>query len=198
MVVAGLLLRNYASAGGIASSVLGTDPALLQELLRLPAGFDTWQQLGMALGLTGLVTGARIGLLLTWPEFRHATNVSNCQILSPLGPLDILVVAAVAGLSEEWLFRGAIIPASFPDYRGVLLSAALFGLLHNSGGRNLAFAAWAGVVGAMYGGVFLLTHNIWVPVLAHTLANVASAAAWKVGGLIPDDRPQAQPSPDQP
>jgi hypothetical protein len=75
--------------------------------------------------------------------------------------------------------RGAIIPASFPDWRGVLLSGAVFGLLHNSGGRNPAFAAWAGAVGCLYGGLFVVSHNIWVPATAHVAANFASAAVWK-------------------
>jgi hypothetical protein len=61
----------------------------------------------------------------------------------------------------------------------VLLSGAIFGLLHNSGGRNLAFAAWAGGVGCVYGAAYLATQNIWVPAGAHVLANFASAAVWK-------------------
>ncbi len=51
--------------------------------------------------------------------------------------------------------------------------------LHNSGGRNAAFAAWAGGVGCVYGAAYLYTHNIWVPAAAHALANFASAAVWK-------------------
>ena len=75
--------------------------------------------------------------------------------------------------------RGAIIPASFPDWRGAVLSGLVFGVLHNSGGRNPAFAAWASAVGVLYGGLFVYSHNIWVPVTAHALANFCSAAAWK-------------------
>lgn len=67
--------------------------------------------------------------------------------------------------------------------RGVLLSGVIFGLLHNSGGRNPAFAAWATGVGCLYGGAFLLTHNIWVPAVAHSVANFVSAAVWKARSL---------------
>ncbi len=99
-------------------------------------------------------------------------------MLTPLGWPDVLLVACLTGLSEELLFRGALIPASLPDWRGVLLSAAIFGVLHNSGGRNLSFAAWAGGVGALYGAAYLATGNIWVPAAAHALNNFASAAIW--------------------
>ena len=38
------------------------------------------------------------------------------QVLTRLSPLDLLWVAAVPGISEEFLFRGALIPATFPDW----------------------------------------------------------------------------------
>lgn len=63
--------------------------------------------------------------------------------------------------------------------RGVLLSGVVFGALHNSGGRNPAFAAWASGVGCLYGTSFLLTHNIWVPAVAHATSNFISASVWK-------------------
>ncbi len=77
--------------------------------------------------------------------------------------------------------RGALIPATWPDWRGLLLSSALFGALHNSGGRNWSFAAWAAAVGGLYGAAYLYTHNIWVPAGAHALANCGSALLWRWG-----------------
>ncbi len=50
------------------------------------------------------------------PAYRTATERSNKQILTPLSWLDIAVVAVLTGFSEEILFRGAIIPASFIDW----------------------------------------------------------------------------------
>ena len=37
-------------------------------------------------------------------------------MLTRLSALDLLWVAAVPGISEEFLFRGALIPATFPDW----------------------------------------------------------------------------------
>lgn len=122
---------------------------------------------------------AACGAPAPFPPPTHPTR-TRAQVLGPLGWLDIALVALASGVPEELLFRGAIIPASFPDWRGVLVSGVIFGVLHNSGGRNAAFAAWAGAVGCAYGGAFLLTHNIWVPAAAHVISNFASAAVWKV------------------
>ena len=38
------------------------------------------------------------------------------QVLEPLGAADLLWVAALPAVSEELLFRGALIPASYPDW----------------------------------------------------------------------------------
>lgn len=63
--------------------------------------------------------------------------------------------------------------------RGVLIAGAVFGALHNSGGRNWAFAAWATVVGAAYGAAFLATGDVAVPMGAHVLSNVAGGILYQ-------------------
>ncbi len=62
--------------------------------------------------------------------------------------------------------------------RGVVIAGVGFGILHNSGGRNWSFAGWASVVGIVYGFAFIQTHDILVPMAAHSLANLASASLW--------------------
>lgn len=173
MSVLALFVRAYAQQN--APTALGTDPKLLQALLSFPSQVLTPQQGVILLGAAGAVTAARWALLQTWPEFATASYRSNKQTLTVLSPMDTVVICCAAGLSEELLFRGALIPATAPDWRGLLISAVVFGALHNSGGRNLAFAAWAGAVGLVYGAVYLVTQDIWVPVGAHALANMGSA-----------------------
>ncbi|GIL45466.1 hypothetical protein Vafri_2701 [Volvox africanus] len=177
MAILAVFVRNYAALNSAAA--MGTDPAALEALLKWPVGLESLTDVGVGAGAAAVVTGARLGLMALWTDLREATERSNQQVLSPLTTLDILVVAAASGIPEELLFRGALLPATFPDWRGVLLSGALFGVLHNSGGRNPAFAVWAAAVGALYGGAFLITGNIWVPALAHVSANAASAFIWK-------------------
>jgi membrane protease YdiL (CAAX protease family) len=182
LAVIGALLRAYAArAGAGAAAALGADPAALDALLSLPAGFGTPTDAAVvAAGVVG-VTGARLALLGAWPEFREATDASNRQVLTNLNWTDVALVSAATGASEELLFRGGLLPAACPDWRGALLAGAVFGLLHNSGGRNASFAAWAGGVGVLYGGAYLYTQNLWVPIAMHVLNNGASAAAWLAG-----------------
>ena len=44
-----------------------------------------------------------------------------------------------------------------------MLAGVAFGVLHNNGGRNWSFAAWASVVGVLYGAAFLITEvRAWI------------------------------------
>ncbi|GMH32731.1 hypothetical protein BSKO_00565 [Bryopsis sp. KO-2023] len=170
----GFIIRGFAQQS---PETMGNDQALIDALMRFNPG---WSQSDfiLALVVAGAVTGARKILMSVWRDFAIATNRSNKQVLSALGPADILAVSFLPGISEEFLFRGGLIPALYADWRGVLLSGIAFGLLHNTGGRNWAFAAWASAVGSLYGVVFLATQNLYVPMLAHSFSNLASAYLW--------------------
>lgn len=148
------------------------------ELLKVPSGLST-DDLGVVVGAVALVTGARVALLAAWPEFKDATDASNGQVLPNLAAPDIVVVSVLPGLSEELLFRWGVLPLFPSPWLGALAAGALFGVLHNNGGRNPAFALWAGVVGVVYGGTLIITGNILVPAAAHSLSNLASAAYWR-------------------
>ena len=91
---------------------------------------------------------------------------------------DILFVSFIPGISEEMLFRGGLIPAVSPDWRGVVIAGIVFGVLHKGAGRNNAFVVWASFVGCLYGFAFLLTQDIYVPIVAHSSANLFSALNW--------------------
>eukprot|EP00667_Euglena_gracilis_P018159 EG_transcript_19254 len=111
--------------------------------------------LGAGAGL--LVTAARAGLLATnaWPEFTASTDRSNRQVLPRLTDADLLWVAILPAWSEELVFRGVLQPALGNGWLGLCGAAAVFGALHNSGGRTAAFSVWATAVGALYGLVAL-------------------------------------------
>ena len=70
----------------------------------------------VALGCAAAVSGARVLLLQRWPAFAEATDKSNQQVLQNLAPFDLLWVSFLPGISEELLFRGALIPSLYPDW----------------------------------------------------------------------------------
>ena len=141
---------------------------------------------GVALGVAAAVTAARRALLGASPEFREATNRSNAQVLRPLRAGDVVTVSLLPAVAEETAFRGVLLPALIPAFGGstaaaygaVVASGAVFGALHAGGGRNAAFAAWASLVGVAYGAAAVATGDVATAMLAHALANYASATLW--------------------
>ena len=59
-----------------------------------------------------------------------------------------------------------------------MLAGTVFGVLHNNGGRNWQFTAWATAVGVSYGLAFVSTQDLVVPITAHSAANIAAATYW--------------------
>ncbi|GAB5357551.1 hypothetical protein AAMO2058_000383900 [Amorphochlora amoebiformis] len=174
----GVALRKYAATK---LQVSGADPDLIRDLTSLNIKDILHlepKDVAIMLGVAAAVTGLRQLTLNLWEDYQWATDRSNEQVLRPLSPLDLLWVAFLPGITEELLFRGALIPAVYPDWRGILIGALTFGVLHNSGGRNLASATFATIAGGAYGTAFLATNNLLVAMGAHSLSNLFSAAIW--------------------
>jgi hypothetical protein len=140
---------------------------------------NTGVVLGVGVAAATLVTVSRRAVKASVPDYAAASERSLTQVLTPLSAVDAVVVACLPGLAEELLFRGALMPAVGADMRGVLVAAAVFGVLHNNGGRNAAFAAFAGAAGAAYGVAALASGSIMSAAVAHAAANLIEAITWK-------------------
>ena len=100
------------------------------------------------------------------------------QRIAPLfagsGPLALALVALLAGLGEETLFRGVIQPAlaaHLPLWAALAVTAALFGLAH---WITPTYALLAGIVGAYLGGLLLVSGNLLAPIVAHALYDLVA------------------------
>jgi len=85
----------------------------------------------------------------------------------------VALVSALAGLGEEMLFRGVLQPAigglaegTVGVWMGLLGSSLLFGLAH---AVTRMYVVLAGLVGIYLGGLWLVTGNLTVPIVAHGL-----------------------------
>ena len=89
-------------------------------------------------------------------------------LLEALGPslvacrwYDLLLVALVAGIGEELLFRGVLHPKI-----GIVGSNILFGLVHFV---TPVYALTAGLIGAFLGWLLDVSDNLLAPILTHGL-----------------------------
>ncbi|XP_027099857.1 uncharacterized protein LOC113754120 isoform X1 [Coffea eugenioides] len=138
--------------------------------------FETWH-LELIVGLVILISSCRYLLLNIWLDFAESSEAANKQVLSSLEPSDYIVVAFLPGISEELLFRGALLPLFGMDWKSVFAVAALFGILHLGSGRKYSFAVWAMFVGLAYGYATVVSSSIIVPMASHAMNNL-------VGGIM--------------
>ncbi len=135
--------------------------------------------------IDGSLAGLAIGLLATLPmlaglvlvdrypsgPFQHLEDVMRGSILplfrgASVG--DLLLISLLAGLGEEMLFRGVVQDfierTSGSPWMAVGIASLVFGLVHPI---TKAYAVLAGLIGVYFGGLYLATGNLLVPVVAH-------------------------------
>ena len=79
------------------------------------------------------------------------------------------IIALLAGLGEEALFRGVLqtsLAGTMNVWLAVCLIGALFGLVHYV---STTYAIYAGLVGVYLGVLHILTGNLLVPILIHAV-----------------------------
>ncbi|WOL04156.1 hypothetical protein Cni_G12877 [Canna indica] len=148
--------------------------------------FELWH-LELILGLVVLISSTRYILLKTWPDFSQSSEIANQQILSSLEPFDYIVVSFLPGISEELLFRGALLPLFGLNWISALVVGAIFGVLHLGSGRKYSYAVWATFVGFAYGLATIISSSILVPMASHSLNNLVGGLLWR---LTSDSREQ--------
>ncbi|KAJ4901113.1 CAAX amino terminal protease family protein [Raphanus sativus] len=172
MAALGLLIRK-------ASHVASTEGLPIPDCSSdIPFGFETWH-LGLIAGTVVLISSSRFLLLNSWPDFADSSEAANQQILASLEPLDYLVVATLPGISEEMLFRGALMPLFGTSWGSIVGVGLIFGLLHLGSGRKYSFAVWASVVGIVYGYAAVLSSSLVVPMASHALNNLVGGLLWR-------------------
>jgi membrane protease YdiL (CAAX protease family) len=151
------------------------DVSPLQQI-RLTVPSILWGGLAtlpLLLGLAWMLASAiaPIRRLVTLVVEQVGAQVAACTTLQ-LGCL-----AAVAGLSEEVLFRGVIqvgltrwlsVPAA------LLAASVLFGLVHSA---SRMYALFAALMGLYLGALFLLQGSLVAPIVAHSVYDFVALGA---------------------
>lgn len=138
-----------------------------------------WSWAGVGWGVVAAVPLlAFLAIALRWPlkPFRELMQVMDETVIPmfrPCGWPELAVIAILAGLGEELLFRGIIqgsvgtwIGGPWGPGIGLLAASTLFGLLHPI---TRTYAVLAGLIGLYLGGVLLVGHNLLVPITAHAV-----------------------------
>ncbi|MCH9056137.1 CPBP family intramembrane metalloprotease [Synechococcus sp. PCC 6717] len=153
----------------------------------LPLEWNGWAfsiGLGLCCGITGLS-----GLLYAvWPSYRQASDTYLTFVLTPLAWPDLLWIGLLPGLSEELLFRGVLLPSLGLNWAGIIGTSICFGILHAGTRQHWPYALWATIVGGLFAYSAVATHNLLLPIVAHTCTNWLAAILWKIQQRLPNPR----------
>jgi uncharacterized protein len=109
--------------------------------------------------------------LRPFAEIARIMNETIVPLFRGCRLVELAVIAALAGVGEELLFRGVIQAAVMQKigglggvWLGLLVAAVLFGLLHPI---TPTYAILAGLIGLYLGWLWLACDNLLVPITAH-------------------------------
>jgi membrane protease YdiL (CAAX protease family) len=123
--------------------------------------------LGLAAGALVILASAALTRLTGWGE-RLAQALA--ELIGPLELRHCLALAALSGVAEEALFRGALQPQV-----GLLAASVLFALAHLAPRRELVpWCLFSFAAGLLFGILYERTGNLVAPVLAHALVNAVN------------------------
>lgn len=95
-------------------------------------------------------------------------------LLAPRSPIELVLLAVLAGFAEEILFRGVVqvgLARVLPESGALVVASAAFGLAHFI---TPTYALLAGLAGLYLGGLFLLQGSLTAPIVAHVLYDVVA------------------------
>jgi uncharacterized protein len=135
--------------------------------------------MGWGVGFAIVIAIASALVYQVWPQYRASADYYVQLVVKPLLWPDLIWLGLLPGLSEELLFRGVMLPAFGRNWEGIAISSLCFGALHLSGWKQWPYLVWATVVGGVLGFSAVWSGNLLVPIVAHSLTNVISAAIWQ-------------------
>ena len=132
---------------------------------------------------TGIVAVVPLLLGLRWTLSTGMKSIRRlvALVVEQLGPLlaprsrvELALLAALAGVAEEVLFRGVVqvgLSRVLPQAWALVAASAAFGLAHFI---TPAYAVLAGLAGLYLGGLFLLQGSLTAPIVAHAVYDIVA------------------------
>jgi membrane protease YdiL (CAAX protease family) len=143
------------------------------EISLLPLSHDPIRD--VAIGIAGTILPFAFFLFSVSPKADRIPMLGPLKkiVLKEVGAIfrnssinDLIVISLLAGIGEEFLFRG-VIQVKF----GIVFASILFGLLHFV---SPAYAIVTTVMGFYLGGVFEISGGLLAPVIIHFLYDLAA------------------------
>ena len=164
----------------VAASLFEGGLAALAVLIALPLGLAPWELMAagwdtLLLGLLGTLPLLGLLVVLSRAEWGWVRDLRDNVMpafmgwFRDTGVAGFGLVAILAGVGEELLFRGVIqdgLQLLWGPWPALIVASLLFGLVH---AVSRAYFIAATLMGTYLGAVYLWTGNLLVPIIIHAL-----------------------------
>lgn len=160
------------------------EPLLYASESAARAGLDPLADAAIGLLAAGVVIGLSHQVTVHTRSGRALAR-GLAELLGPLGPGAIVVLALTSGVAEEAFFRGALQPRV-----GLVVASVVFGLVHFV--PRPEFRLWtlfSVAAGFLLGFLFEATGNLVAPVVAHVGINAVNLSLLVRGVGFSDEQP---------
>ncbi|MEM7735822.1 MAG: CPBP family intramembrane glutamic endopeptidase [Deinococcota bacterium] len=167
-----IVLPSLAS-GLIGAIWLYFQPQVVEPRLepRLPLGIA----LMLGVGTAGVLVAGAYVLERVLPSFAKASRLLQHALARfNINLVTALLLAVISGVSEEVLFRGALLnwlTTFSPGYLAVFLQAVLFAAFHPMPRWAWSYTFYTLIAGVVLGFLVTITGTLWSGVTAHILVN---------------------------
>lgn len=131
--------------------------------------------LGICMFFVNIAVSAVFNGIISFFGYQTPVSFGVAEEVSATIPnflLDVVLVAVLPALCEEFLHRGLLLQGTKHGgfTKSIIISSVLFGLMH----LNISQVSYAIVLGMVMGFASVVAKNIWVPIIMHFTNNFIS------------------------
>ena len=139
-----------------------------------------WSIGSLLVGVAATIPPILVFGILTFTRVRNIPSVASIRervqeilgdTIARLQTWQMALISLGAGVGEEVLFRGTLVPRLGDGIIGICLAGVLFGVLH---WITPLYAVLAAIFGVFLGWLFLVTDNLFVPIVVHALYDLVA------------------------
>lgn len=177
-------LKIVVSAATLIAFVFAAYKLVARHLGDQPRDELIWREAprGLGLGLVGglAIFSAIVGVAALLDVYNIVGEGGTATLL-----VTIVTVAILPGVTEEILFRGILfrfLEQFGGSWFALAVTSALFGVVHifNPNATALSSFAIAVEAGVLFGGAYMLTRSLWVPIGLHSAWNFTQGYVYDV------------------
>lgn len=142
----------------------------------------TFAQCAAGVGAGVLLLAANYGIIELGARYfaffrriKQMIEIEISPVFRNIGVEAMLIIALLSGVAEELFFRGLV-----QSYLGLFGASVVFGAAHVWRKSAVLYGVYAAMIGLYFGGLYLYSGSLWVPILGHIVNNFAALLYYRI------------------